>query len=208
MRRLRGTLFTLASGLSLLLFVGISGMWVRSYWHKDAYIYRWHQQLWELASDKGRVWVDNDPQLQSEQRTIRSEVQAHLDQYKRLGDRFDRDRQTPKQPWIDGASARGNPDAYNDFVTSENARYSLLKKQQKELDSVHQIARRPMTPLAAHSILYELPALLTAALPLMWFASWRRACSWRRNGFCARCGYDLRASPDRCLECGESAAPI
>jgi len=45
------------------------------------------------------------------------------------------------------------------------------------------------------------PAFLFAALPV---ARWRR---WRRRRarggvFCANCGYDLRASPDRCPECG------
>jgi hypothetical protein len=38
------------------------------------------------------------------------------------------------------------------------------------------------------------------ALTLQWIAA-RLATSFRR-GLCPRCGYDLRASPERCPECG------
>jgi hypothetical protein len=46
------------------------------------------------------------------------------------------------------------------------------------------------------------PLLFTLVLPAVWLRAFRRRRYRRRNGLCPVCGYDLRASTDRCPECG------
>jgi hypothetical protein len=43
---------------------------------------------------------------------------------------------------------------------------------------------------------------LFGATPAVWFARFRTRREWLLRGRCRKCGYDLRASPDRCPECG------
>ena len=53
---------------------------------------------------------------------------------------------------------------------------------------------------------YWLLALMTLLLPSWWVWRYRRIRREARRGLCRDCGYDLRATPDRCPECGLKAS--
>ena len=57
------------------------------------------------------------------------------------------------------------------------------------------------------SVPIALPAALLAVQPLLWLRRRGRDRRRLRTGACSRCGYDLRATPGRCPECGQAATP-
>lgn len=56
-------LLTIASALSLLLCIAVVGFWTRSDERRDEIEFHWHGNTYALASERGRVGIDNQPRL-------------------------------------------------------------------------------------------------------------------------------------------------
>jgi hypothetical protein len=53
-----------------------------------------------------------------------------------------------------------------------------------------------------------LPMAVLLVLPALWVSRFIRARRGRQRGLCPTCGYDLRATPQRCPECGRRSGRV
>jgi hypothetical protein len=166
-------LFTIASTVSMLVFAATVFMWARSDTHRDARRFGWRGQVYALASERGRLGIDTRPQVDDWLANRRREI-----------DELMAERETLLTVWSRTKSQK-------DF------------DRQIQFDNrVFAIAGRPAPTTAAYMIRYSIIALLASALPVVWGWQWHQRKRRIAAGECAECGYDLRASKDRCPECG------
>lgn len=181
-------LFILASVLSLLLCLAAAVLWLQSYrsadelsWANPAAKVRVPSySLIVLVSDAGRVQV-----------------------YRRWGDRdaagrggfsYYTARANPTGGFVLGAvyAYRGDPEPYR------MGDWSALGIRHAFSGTARHGCDGTMFPWAYVAVpLAILPALLVRT-------ALKRSLARHKKGLCPRCGYDLRATPQRCPECGHS----
>jgi hypothetical protein len=179
MRRLARRLFTIISALSLVLFITTVGMGARSYWYTD-------QASWyavRLGADDGPdddiVW---DVSIISSDGT----VEFNVSRWSGFG--WPGDMTEPGMWWEITSSQEVSPVDGHGF-------YYDGSKLFDETGSMPVRGLGLQTP-------YWCPAVGSAVLPMAWIALRSRRRHGLRGGCCPICGYDLRASPERCPECG------
>jgi hypothetical protein len=192
-------LLNVLTGLSLLLCVAACVLWVRSYRATD-YV-GWQsvapdginmERTFFVVSLRGRVHVQRDDQW------FPAFTPAELADLARFAGP---DRPRPGWRWGSRASrapSRLTGSGFSFERTNAPLRYALAGGRQQAWMRGYLL-----------SVPYWFLALATATLP-----GWRGIAGRRRrrrekrlrHGLCLACGYDLRAPPGRCPECGTNAS--
>jgi hypothetical protein len=177
-------LLNLLTLLSLLLCVAVAALWVRSYWRFD-----------RLTRCEGR---------RSDGDYVQTNVHVALGRGSLYLDRF---RICSEKPTLFVAGT-----VWNRFTDSESAGrsdYENLKWDSRWAG--FRLFRNSLTPAESGGLdmsmdvtvvgipLWAL-AVLTGVAPARWIYT-RSRCR-HTISTCSQCGYDLRATPDRCPECG------
>lgn len=182
MRTLLRSLFHLAAAASVLLLVAAAALWVRSYWRNDYYKTAARQTC--VFTQPGALWFTFADRPYRTRPGYASEPATSA---------FDRQNRTwaldgrPSTNGYAGYSYRGLGFACFWFTQTSYA---------------------PPCRFTYVGVPMWAVVIVTAVAPALWLRRrQRRRAAARLAGCCAHCGYDLRATPDRCPECGVPARP-
>lgn len=191
---MRRRLFKVAAGISLLPCIATVALWVRSYWRQD-HVSR--DVLYHPA------WVHDDPTAVERDMTL--EVQSFdgllYFEWRRYLPQIIADEQKPVMQW-ELYSTRNEGRSTDSFLRSQGMLHGVY------------VGRFGVAWgdwfygwHAELAIQHWLVALLALVSPATWLIRHRRRRAHPIQGRCLCCGYDLRASLNRCPECGTPIRP-
>jgi hypothetical protein len=196
MRRIAQLLFGLLTVLSVLVCFATVVLWIASYRTRDEWQFQCGDVRWELRSHKGRLVMDDGPQLLLEREERNRVLDLSWEKGRQLMDR--------QHSLVKSLSVANLKTPKGDEILTELGRLNedLMQLTTSEMA----LLRQPQRQRVVHSTSHWLIATVTALLPLaylMWcLVTWKRQRMRRIGGLCFMCGYDLRASSSRCPECG------
>jgi hypothetical protein len=175
-------LFTILSALSLLLFVAVIVMWVLSYSGTYSLVRKQPTSITRVDCSRGRFFASRASGISG----TGSGLWAHDG--------------PAAAPWRSGRAFP--PLDLDDGMRSESGGgYRAIAGVGYGGGTLAGTGAALRVISAPHWLV----ALATAALPAAWLTRWQRERVRARRlhgGCCERCGYDLRATRQRCPECG------
>ena len=227
MRRLLHILSNTAAVLSLLLFIGIVVLWARSYWVREV-LTRAHvdyneqflwKDTWDLWIVGGGLKIDGFKRRELTARERELDSRFDEDHHQRGTFYFRRVGYAKERLWKYPRSVRELQDA--DILVDapvDGGDRGWFKFLGFKAGWSHQDGDRMQSPKPGRlntdrEVIIPL-WFITALAGVLPAVRLRRALRRRRirranaAGTCSVCGYDLRASPDRCPECGAVSATL
>ncbi len=183
---MRRRLFNLAAVVSLVLFMTTAALWVRSYFVMDTWSWRRPSNeaaSLSLMSGRGGVagWHRRDSVLLN--------------------------GSGPHMTWTRGA-ARGYLEGFDGKFRSVGRKWRFLGFG--VLSDAQASSFFFVTTGTAVFVPYWAIVAATALFPMLWLRAHTRdsrIAAHRARQRCTSCGYDLRATPGRCPECGAAPEP-
>jgi hypothetical protein len=206
-KRFRQCVSNGAVGVSLLLFVATAGLWVRSYWHwefvKWTHDFHFEQQVTRLQP--GILWFRGKISFSFFEIHVNTPRQiAGLESYYQWhphgfevgtqsdadADRAD-DEEIAMQPWSTRTIALAMPTS----PAPLGFQVSWRVNHQATLDYGTYTNFYVTLP-------FWFSLIVSSLLPLRWLSGRERRRRRYSRMQCIECGYDLRATPGQCPECG------
>ena len=186
---LRRRLFASVSALSLILCLAAVGLWVRSYWRSETI-----RRIDELVLTRPKTSINADDPNGA------GAVISH-GWIAFWWSTFD-----PHEEGLVVQRSRWQRSSSSSKLKMPLERRSLLElpglRFDRETGPSYGGTRMTVVRLVAQIWMLAIPFAL---LPAAWILHRGRTRDQRRTGHCQACGYDLRASPGRCPECGRVA---